>query len=108
MKTPIADDYELGEGEINNVVYLVLKYTVGWGMRACDLAVCKLMAEGPDQKIRGNEGLEKLVRETCEYAWDHIAGEPDEPTTEQLYEHIAPVITEWYEKTPAEQRQITD
>ena len=97
----IADDYEFGTGEINNIVYLCCKYTVGWQMRQSDLAVCQSMAG----EMRGNAGLERLLQVTCEYLWDHISGEPDEFTAEQLQSHMAPVIETWFKSTTKEQRE---
>ena len=44
MNLNIPKDYKPSDGEINNLVYLTLKYTVGWSMRAADLAVMQMMA----------------------------------------------------------------
>ena len=104
MNLDIPGDYKVEEGEANNLVYLTLKYTVGWQMRAADFGVMLLMQNG---QITGTQGIQKLVEDTCEYAWDHIAGEPDDTSTEQLIEHITPIIEEWYKGTTPEQRQNT-
>jgi len=104
MKLNLPDDYVVAEGEANNLVYLTLKYTVGWNMRACDFQVMFIMQEQP---ITGQAGIEKLVKDTCEFAWDHIAGEPDEFTAEQLYEHMETILQEWYDNTTREQRENT-
>lgn len=102
-KIALAADYELSDGEVDNIVYLVCKYTVGWQMRQCDKAVCQLMLGA----VKGPEAVHRLVEATAEYVWDHICGEPDEPTAEQLYEHMAPVIAEWFGKTTPEERALT-
>lgn len=104
LELPVADDYVPSEGELNNFVYLTCKYTVGWGMRAADFAVCKMMA-GDD--IKGNEGLSRLLDVTTEYLWDHICGEPEEPTAEALYEHMRPILGEWYANSTVEDRANT-
>lgn len=101
---PLASDYKLTDGEIDNIVYVVCKYTVGWQMRKADLQVCRSML---GDKLRGAEALHKLVQVTCEYVWDHIAGEPDNTSPEALYEHIAPAIAEWWKETTPEQRDST-
>lgn len=106
LELPVADDYVPSEGELNNIVYLICKYTVGWQMRTADLAVCVLMAGG-QEAIVGNAGLTKLVEETCEYVWDHICGEPEEPTADQFFDHIKPALQAWYaESTPEERAKI--
>lgn len=120
IEITLPSDYRLTDGEIDNIVYLVCKYTVGWPMRQADLAICKYMAgEGT-----GVEQIRKLVRVTCEYVWDHICGEPgsgddedeektreivDEnaPTTENFYNYMAPLLMEWFSKTTQEDRSKT-
>lgn len=106
LNLPVDDNYSPSDGELNNFVYLCCKYTVGWGMRQADLAIC-LMLAGGKEAIKGNEGLSKLCDVTCEYLWDHICGEPEEPTAEKLFEHIKPILGEWYNKTTPEQRTNT-
>lgn len=96
-------DYKPSSGELDNICYLVLKYTVGWQMRQADLQVCLLMAGD----IVGDEGISRFVEVTCEYAWDHITGSPTEPTAEQLFDSIAPALRTWYENTTPEQRAVT-
>ncbi|KKM23991.1 hypothetical protein LCGC14_1609560 [marine sediment metagenome] len=102
----IPEDYEPSAGELDNFVYLVCKYTVNFPMRNCDLAVCTTMAStrGP---IRGSAGLTRLLEVTCEYVWDHLAGEPDEKSPGDLVEHMVPILEEWYSKSTVEERAIT-
>lgn len=103
MNLGIADDYVPSDGELDNLVYLVLKYTVGWPMRPTDKLVCLTMA-GP---VVGTAGIENLIRQTCEYAWDHIAGEPDEFSPDDLYSHMAVAIEKWYASTSVMERADT-
>jgi hypothetical protein len=103
LELPVADDYAPSNGELNNLVYLTCKYTVGWGMRQTDLAVCLMMAGG-EEEIRGNKGLSNLCWVTCEYLWDHVAGEPTDINPEQLFDHIKPALQTWYENQTPEQR----
>lgn len=103
MIQDLPSDYKLTDGEIDNIVYLTCKYTANWPMRQADLAVCKaLTGEGT-----GPQHLEKLVRTTCEYVWDHICGEPDETSPDDFYNHIAPLITNWFSNTTQEERTNT-
>jgi len=71
------------EGEINNLCYLSFKYLVGWGMRMADYTVLRMMTP----EIKSVKELEEeLVPRLADYMWDHICGEPEEPTTETLEE----------------------
>lgn len=106
LELPVPDDYVPSEGELNNIVYLVCKYTANWPMRTADLSVCLLMAGGQEEII-GNEGLTRLVEQTCEYVWDHICGEPEEPTADQFFDHIKPILQHWYSNTTPEDRANT-
>lgn len=104
MKVNVPEDYVPSAGEVDNLVYLCCKYTAGWQMRACDLAVVKMMAPDP----RGPDGIERLARQACEYVWDHICGEPEGTSAEKLLEHMSPILEEWYLKTTPEDRAKTD
>lgn len=104
MKIDVPEDYVPSAGEIDNLVYLCCRYTVGWQMRACDLAVVRGLVPDP----RGPTGIEGLARQACEYVWDHVCGEPEEPSAEQMFEHMAPLLEEWYGKTTPEDRARTD
>lgn len=104
LQLPVPDDYTPSAGELNNFVYLICKYTVGWAMRAADLQVCLMMVGGP---VKGNEGLSKLCDVTCEYLWDHICGEPEDASPEQFFEHVKPLLQEWYQKATPEERSNT-
>jgi GNAT superfamily N-acetyltransferase len=96
-------DYRPSEREFDNLVYLALKYSVGWAMRSTDKAVVLSMTGD----ARGPDGIRQLTRVACEYAWDHLAGEPDEYTPEQLVAHVLPVIDNWYATTTPDQRAST-
>jgi hypothetical protein len=79
---------------------------VGWAMRQCDLAVCVALAGGKDA-IVSDAGLSKLCEVTCEYLWDHVCGEPDVWTSEDLFEHIKPCLQNWYNTSTPEERAKT-
>ncbi len=104
MKLNIPENYKPNNGEINNLVYLTLKYTIKWPMRAADLAVIKTMVG----EIEGEKGITQLIEQTCEYAWDHICGETDEFTPYQLVKHITPVLQDWYQNTSQKERSNTE
>lgn len=116
LELPINDDYIPSDGELNNFVYLTCKYTVQWPMRQTDLAVCLELAKSrfgedvqagqtqPVGLIKGVEGLTRLLEVTCEYIWDHIAGEPDEFSPDDLFYHMKPILQEWYANTTIEER----
>lgn len=99
----VPADYVPSDGEVDNIVYLICKYTAQWPMRSADLAICKMMAGD----MKGREGIEQLVRVTCEYVWDHICGEPKKPTAKDFFTHMKPLLEEWYSKTSADDRSKT-
>jgi hypothetical protein len=106
LNIDVADDYRPSDGEIDNIVYLVCKYTVGWGMRQCDLAVCRMMTEAQGG-IVGKQGISNLVMVTADYVWDHICGEPDEVSPTAFFEHMRPMLEAWYSDTSPAQRADT-
>ena len=107
LELPVPDDYAPSAGELNNFVYLACKYTVGWIARSCDHEVLLMMAGGPDG-IRGNAGLTTLAQVACGFCWDHIAGEPDEYDPSVLFNHVKPILQDWYKNTTVEDRAITE
>lgn len=103
LSVDVPDDYVPSDGEVDNLVYLTLKYGAGWPMRGCDLTIVKMMAGN----VRGSAGLSRLVYAACEYAWDHILGEPDGVTSEDMFGFMKPILEEWYSKTSQEERSVT-
>lgn len=103
----VADDYRFTDGELNNIVYLCHRFTIDWSMRRSDLAVCLMLARAKGEII-GNAGLDRLIRTTCEYVWDHLCGEPEEPTADGFYEHMVPAMERWFENTTQADRDCID
>jgi len=99
----VPSDYTPSDGEVDNLVYLTCKYTIGWNMRACDLAIMKIMAG----EMQGAEGISRLVENTCEFVWDHISGEPESFSGESLFEHMREPLEAWYAGTTPEERALT-
>ena len=104
---PIPDNYKPSYGELDNVVYITCKYTINWPMRMADLAVVLSIAGGPDN-IVGDKGISNLVSITTDYLYDHVMGKPKSPTSEQLFNHIQPMLFDWYENTTPEERANTE
>lgn len=100
----IVDDYRPSDGELDNLVFLTLKYTIGWPMRQADKAVI-LQFAGDD--LCGDAGISRVVEQACEYAWDHICGKPEDFDTDTLFDHIRPILNEWYDNSNVEQRSDT-
>lgn len=71
------------DNELNNIVYLSCKYIAGWPMRTADFAVVKIMGGEPTSVDKLDE---RFIPALADYLWDHIMGEPDSPTTEQIME----------------------
>jgi len=103
----LPSDYQPSRGELNNLCYLTCKYTTGWTMRQSDFAVCVMLAGGKEA-IAGNAGISNFVFQTCEYVWDHIAGEPEEVNATQLFLHMKSIVQEWYGNTDAAMRASID
>jgi hypothetical protein len=101
----IDQSHTLTDGEIDNIVYLCCKYGVGWDMRGADLAVIKMMSGTP---LIGPAGMAKLLDETAAYLWDHIMGEPDDPTQAQVRQALEQIIETWWNQTPEAERSKTD
>lgn len=100
LNIDIAPDYTPSDGEINNLVYFTLKYSAGWPMRQCDLMAIQNMT-GP---IQGAKGIDTLIHNICEFAWDHIRGEPTEFSADDLYHQIKPMVENYYTNTTVKQR----
>lgn len=82
--TPSQVDYATHRptnGELNNLTYLSMKYLIGWGMRAVDLAVILHMTS-PMENV--NELESKFIPVLADYMWDHLMGEPESPTADDL------------------------
>ena len=103
LELDLPSDYRPSAGELDNLVYLVCKYTCGWQMRAADKAVCLMMAGD----VIGNAGISKLVEVACEYCWDHIMGEPEKPDADALFAHMKTIMQEWYKSSTVEERSNT-
>jgi hypothetical protein len=83
-------------GELSNIVYIAMKHLAGWQMRQCDLGVVLTMSTPKNLK----ELDEAFVPSLAEYIWDHLMGEPEEVTTEDLeygIRHIAKAMLACYE-----------
>lgn len=100
----LAVDYKPSEGELDNFLYLTFKYTINWGMRQADKAICLMLADD----VVGQKGLERLLKVTAEYIWDHLMGEPPETKPEDLITHMEPLLEQWYAATTAEERADTN
>ena len=100
-KTPVG--HKISPNEANNIVYLTCKYTVQWPMRSVDLAVVQTLI---NKDLTGPEAMEDLMSVTCEYVWDHLAGEPDEFKPEDLKTHMASMLNEFWEMSPEQRNEI--
>jgi hypothetical protein len=67
-----AREYQPSEPERRLVVKQVLA-AVDWPMREVDLQIVESIVGK-----QGREDLGALIETACEYAWDHICGEPDD------------------------------
>lgn len=103
---PISDEYLPSYGELDNLAYITCRGTINWPCRTADFVVCLNAAGGPDN-IKGDKGISNYVSVICDYLWDHVMGEPENPTAQQLFAHIQAPLFEWYENTTPEERAVT-
>tara|TARA_R110000751_G_scaffold93925_2_gene183319 strand:- start:324 stop:818 length:495 start_codon:yes stop_codon:yes gene_type:complete len=69
------------DGELNNLCYLSMRYIANWPMRNVDFNVVKMMSgDPPTVEALSDQFIPNLV----EYVWDHIMGEPADPTVEDI------------------------
>lgn len=99
----VDSKYVPSEGEIDNLIYLTMRFTIDWTMRAADKAVVLQMAGD----VVGIKGISNLVYVACEYTWDHLAGEPEDATVEDYYDHMGKALAHWYEISDKEKRSVT-
>lgn len=67
--------------ELNNLCYLSMKYIANWPMRAADFHVVNMFGGTPKTVVELDE---HYIPQLADYMWDHLMGEPEEPTTEDL------------------------
>lgn len=98
----LPPDYKLTENEKDNLIYLSLRYTIDWTMRAADKQVVLFLAGGAST----GKDIERLVKVACEYAWDHLAGKPLDGSPESYYEYMVPILESWYKTTTQQERDV--
>lgn len=80
------------DNEINNLVYLCLKYVVvGFPMRDCDFQ-CILMIYNSV-----GEGRDKLSNIISDFIWDHVLGEPDEPSLDKIKSLVTEIFNGFFD-----------
>lgn len=82
------------DNEINNLVYLCLKYIAGFPMRTCDFQLILAM----HNSSKGGVGDERdnLASALSDYIWDHLLGEPDEPSSEEIKSAVVEIFGEFF------------
>jgi hypothetical protein len=83
--------------ELNNLCYLSFKYIAGWHMRQCDFAVVTMMGGTPTSV---NDIDTQYGPALAEYIWDHILGEPDDFTVEDIEYAVKAVKNSLYAMGP--------
>lgn len=79
------DKHKPTDGELNNICFMAMKYGAGHLMRMVDFEVVKTMSESTETVT----GLsDKFLPVLADYMWDHIMGEPDDPSTEEVLEFV--------------------
>lgn len=104
MAFAVEPDHVPTEGELNNIAYLTFKYGVNWGMRSCDFHVCKMVAGD----LKGEEGLKRFIETVAEYGHDHILGEPESPTVQEIIDHMTPMLEAWWNGVESAERSRID
>jgi hypothetical protein len=78
--------------EVDNICYLSMKYGIGWMMRQADLMVVT--------KMLGDGDVNQLQDILSEYMWDHLMGEPENPTVEDIKLIVGAVTRNFYTLDP--------
>lgn len=83
MELQVPNDHKPTEGELNNICYLSMRYLLNWTMRVVDYEIIRMMSG----EVNTLEEIDtKLIPPLAQYTWDHLMGEPDEPSQEQVEE----------------------
>lgn len=82
------------DNEINNLVYLCLKYIVGFPMRQCDFQVVLMMHNSTKGGVEDQK--RNLISVISDFIWDHFLGEPDEPSQENIEEAVSGIFEEFF------------
>jgi hypothetical protein len=98
----VGDSHIPTSGELNNITYLAMKYLARWGMRQCDLAVVLVMCTPKTMDELNTTFVETLA----EYIWDHLMGEPENPTEEDLQFGIRRLIEVLYTMNESDRNTI--
>lgn len=88
VKIDIRVDYDKHkptENEMNNICFMAMKYGAGHIMRQVDLAMVNTLGGTPDT-VRGLS--DRWIPSLADYMWDHIMGEPDDPSPEEMVDYV--------------------
>lgn len=86
---PQPPDPQHGEANLNRIHHIaeVAFNTIGWSGRTADFAVIVMMTVDSHDE-HGNLDEPDVIEEVVHYCWDHLLGEPAEPTEEELTDAI--------------------
>lgn len=73
------------ENEMNNICFMSMKYSAGHIMRQVDLTMVNMLGGTPDT-VRNLS--DRWIPALADYIWDHIMGEPDDPSLEEVVEFV--------------------
>ena len=110
LRDNVPSDYQMTDGEMDNIIYLVLKFGCNWQMRECDKQVVLYLFRAlPEGKSRtGAGGIQNLIMEAATYGWDHILGkEPGQPLPLKIARFMLPRIAWWWSEFDQQRRSDT-
>jgi hypothetical protein len=87
--------YKPTDGELNNLCYLSMKYIAGFDMRNVDFTMVKTMGGDPQFVATLTE---QFIPQLATYIWDHLMGEPEDPTVATIEEAIEVIRDMLYEQ----------
>lgn len=84
--------------EIMGIIKQIFLVTINREPRLTDTLTCLAMTGSS----RGQQGIDELIKTTCDFIHDHYMGEPDRPSAKKLYDTVRPKINKLYAKTKLE------
>jgi hypothetical protein len=99
----VGDDHKPTVEELNNITYLSMKWLINWPMRDIDFVMIYKLA-GEINTLKDID--EKFIPTLAEYMWDHVLGEPEDPTIDDIAYGITALKDSLYKMGELERNDV--